>query len=222
VQRLYRHKPVVDPAMTELETTGITHSKNIMKQLLRTIPWLLQYSRLLVAVLLLMFSFMDLSPAAIVALCLYAMLSDVICGIMTRGESRRDKDLLQFDTKIDTIFWFSCLFYLCIYRHDFLKNHIAGFFVLVFSELFIILFGLLRFRERISYHTVLSRCWTVALLWCFIELVYGRSASLSFSVVLWCGVIVQLEILAIACILRQNVIHVPGIVRAIRYKKRSL
>lgn len=193
-----------------------------MKQLLRIIPWLLQYSRLLVAVLLLMFAFMDLSPAAIIALCLYAMVSDVICGIMARRESRRDKDLLQFDTKIDTIFWFSCLFYLCLHRHDFLKEHIAGFFVLVFSEIFIILFGLLRFRERISYHTVLSRCWTVLLLWCFIELVHGKPAALSFSLVLWCGVIVQVEIIAIACILKENVIHVPGIVRAIRYKKQSV
>ncbi len=193
-----------------------------MKQLLRSIPWLLQYSRLLVSVLLLMFAFMDLSPATIIALCGYATGCDILCGIVTRRESRYNKDLLQLDTKIDTIFWFCCLFYLCIHRHDFLREHITGFFILVFSELFIILFGLLRFRERISFHTVLSRLWSLLLLWCFIELVYGKPAVLSFSLVFWGGVVVQLEIIAMACILKKNVIHIPGIIRAIRYKKRPV
>lgn len=193
-----------------------------MKSLLRTIPWLLQYSRLLAAVLMLMFAFMDLSPATIMALCGYAIGSDILCGIAARRESRQHKDLLQLDTKIDTIFWFCCLFYLCVHRHDFLKEHIAGFFILVFSELFIILFGLLRFRERISFHTFLSRPWSLLLVWCFTELVYGRPAVLSFSLMFWCGLVVQLEIVAIACIIRKNTIPVPGIIRAIRYRKGLL
>jgi hypothetical protein len=193
-----------------------------MKSFLRTIPWLLQYSRLLAAVLMLMFAFMDLSPATIMALCGYAIGSDILCGIAARRESRQHKDLLQLDTKIDTIFWFCCLFYLCVHRHDFLKEHIAGFFILVFSELFIILFGLLRFRERISFHTFLSRLWSLLLVWCFTELVYGRPAVLSFSLVFWCGLVVQLEIVAIACIIRKNTVPVPGIIRAIRYRKGLL
>ncbi len=193
-----------------------------MKQLLRSIPWLLHYSRLLVSVLLLMFAFMDLSPAAIMALCGYSILCDILCGIATRRESRKYKDLLQLDTKIDTIFWFCCLFYLCVHRHDFLREHIAGFFILVFAELFIILFGLLRFRERISFHTLLSRLWSLLLFWCFAELVCGRPAVLSFSLMFWCGVVVQLEIIAIACIIRKNTIPVPGIIRAIRYRKGLL
>lgn len=187
-----------------------------MNQFLRATPWLLHYSRLLVALLLLMFSFMDLSPATVVALCLYATISDAACGIICRRTSRRHKDLLQLDTKIDTIFWFCCLFYLCLHRPDFLKEHITGFFVLVFSELFLILFGLLRFRERIAFHTVLSRLWSLLMLWCFTELVYGRPAVLSFSIVFWCGVAAQLEVFAIVCLLRKNVIRIPGIIRAIR------
>lgn len=190
-----------------------------MKPFLHTIPWLLQYSRLLVAVLLLLFAFMQLSSAVIIAVCLYAVIADIICNIAAHRDSRRNKDLLQLDTRIDTVFWFSCLFYLCIHRPDFLKQHIAGFFILVSSELLIILFGLLRFRERISFHTVLSRLWSMLLLWCFTELVSGRSADLSFSLLLWSGVVVQLEILAMACILKKNIIHIPGIIRAIRYRK---
>ncbi len=193
-----------------------------MKSLLRSIPWLLQYSRLLAAVLMLMFAFMDLPRAAVMALCGYAIGCDILCGIVARRESRQHKDLLQLDTKIDTIFWFCCLFYLCVHRHDFLREHVAGFFILVFSELFIILFGLLRFRERLSFHTVLSRLWSLLLVWCFTELVYGRPAVLSFSLVFWCGLVVQLEIVAIACIIRKNTISVPGIIRAIRYRKGLL
>lgn len=193
-----------------------------MKPFLHTIPWLLQYSRLLVALLLLLFAFMQLSSAVIIAVCLYAVLADIICNIAAHCDSRRNKDLLQLDTRIDTVFWFSCLFYLCIHRPDFLTQHIVGFFILVSSELLIILFGLLRFRERISFHTVLSRLWSMMLLWCFTELVSGRSADLSFSLVLWSGVVVQLEILVMACILKKNIIHIPGIIRAIRYRKECL
>lgn len=172
--------------------------------------------------MLLLFAFMDLSPLLIIALCGYATLCDILCGIAIRRESRSYKGVLQLDTKIDTIFWFSCLFYLCVHRHDFLREQIAGFFILVFSELFIILFGLLRFRERISFHTHLSRLWSLLLCWCFAELVCGRQGVLSFSLVFWCGLVAQLEIVAIACIIRKNTMPVPGIIRAIRYRKRLL
>lgn len=193
-----------------------------MKSLLHSIPWCLHYSRLLVSVLLLMFAFTDLPPAVIIAFCGYAILCDILCGIVTWPENRKHKALLQLDTKIDTIFWFCCLFYLCVHRPDFLGKHIAGVFILVCSELFIILLGLLRFRERISFHTILSRLWLLLLFWCFTELVSGRPAGLSFSLVFWFGLAAQLEIVAIACIIRKNTIPVPGIIRAIRYRKGLL
>ena len=118
------------------------------KLILYKIPHALLYSRLVVAILIISFSFMRISPAIIVALSIYAILSDVFDGMLARHLKISTIEMRQLDTKIDTVFWFSCLFYLCINQTPFLKAHIVELFVLVFSELFIIVFGKFKFNER--------------------------------------------------------------------------
>lgn len=190
-----------------------------MKKILYKIPYMLLYSRLVVAVLIVVLSITKVSPIFIVALSIYAVLSDVFDGIIARHLNISTIEMRQLDTKIDTVFWFSCLFYICITQSQFLKTHLLQIFILVFSELFIIAFGILKFQERISYHTIFSKFWALLLLWFFIDLVLNNTCHYSFIISFWYGIFVQIEILLIAIILKDNQTDVPGILKAIKLKK---
>lgn len=181
---------------------------------------ILLYSRLAASVAMLVLAFSGSSRYLAIALGIWSPLTGLYGSLRRKEESVTLRDLRQWHAKIDTVFWFSCLFYLCVRRHDFSQAHTSSLFALVSSELCIILFGFLKFRERIAFHTVLSRCWTFILLTCFVRLVYGLPAELSFRWVFWWGLLVQAEVLLMACILNRNVVGMAGIIQALGQARR--
>ncbi len=190
-----------------------------MKALLYKVPFILLYSRLVAAVLLIAFSFIPVSPGIIIGLSVYAIVSDIFDGMLARYLKISTIEMRQTDTKIDTVFWFSCLFYICIHQTSFLKTHVAQLLILVSSELIIILFGLLKFNAHISYHTVFSKFWALILLWFFIDIISNNASSLSFTIAFWYGLFVQLEIITIACVLKTNQTDVPNLLQAVKSRK---
>lgn len=190
-----------------------------MKKLKYEIPEVLLYSRLFVAFLLVCFSFLPVNKSLIVFMVLYAVVSDIFDGIIARRLNVSTPQLRQLDTKIDTLFWLSCLFYLLLNNSLFVQTHLIEIIVLVFTEFLIVVFGKLKFNERISFHTILSKFWALAILWFFIELVLSGEAYLSFQVVFYYGLLVQAEIILIAVVLKENMTDVPFIWSAFRVKK---
>ena len=93
-------------------------------RLLFKIPFVLLYSRLVVAFFMTIFSFIKISPTIIIALTIYAIISDIFDGIIARKLKISSQEMRRLDTKIDTIFWFSCLFYICLNHADFLKSNL--------------------------------------------------------------------------------------------------
>lgn len=83
-------------------------------KILNSIPYALLYSRLIVSILIIVFSFIKIEPVVIISLSIYAIVSDVLDGIIARHLKISTKEMRQMDTKIDTVFWFSCLFYISI------------------------------------------------------------------------------------------------------------
>jgi CDP-diacylglycerol--glycerol-3-phosphate 3-phosphatidyltransferase len=188
-------------------------------KILNKIPHALLYSRLVVAILVVIFSFLEISPVVIVALSIYAILSDVFDGIIARHLKISTIEMRQLDTKIDTVFWFSCLFYIYINHPLFLKAHLLQIGILVFSEFLIIGLGFLKFRERISYHTILSIFWAILLLCFFIDLVLSNICNISFAIAFCYGMAVQIEIVLIIIILKDPQTDVPGLISAIKLRK---
>lgn len=189
------------------------------KHILHSVPHILLYSRLVVALLIVSFSVTNTSPIIIASLSIYAILSDVFDGIIARKLNISTPEMRKLDTKIDTIFWFSCLFYICINHSLFLKMHFAKISILVFSEIIIIIFGFIKFNERVSFHTIISKFWALLLLWFFIELVVYNTSKYSFEVVFWYGLITQVEILLIIFSLKYNHTDVPNLIQSIRLRK---
>jgi phosphatidylglycerophosphate synthase len=82
------------------------------------------------------------SSSLIVALSIYAILSDVFDGIIARHLKISTIEMRQLDTKIDTVFWFSCLFYICIthssiFKITFTTNRCFSFFRIIYHCLWI-------------------------------------------------------------------------------------
>lgn len=188
-------------------------------KILNIIPYVLLYSRLVIAILIVIFSFINIPPPIIIVLSIYAILSDVFDGMLARYLKISTIKMRQLDTKIDTVFWFSCLFYICINHPQFLKMHLLQISILVFSELLIIMIGFLKFNQRISYHTIFSKFWALLLLWFFIDLISNNKCHHSFIISFWYGIFVQIEILVIAIILKDNQTDVPGFMKALKLKK---
>lgn len=189
------------------------------KQIFNKIPHILLYSRLMVAIIIIVFSFIKIAPFIIIILSIYAIVSDVFDGIIARHLKISTPKMRQLDTKIDTVFWFSCLFYLCINQSQFIKTHSVQFFILVLFEIFVIVLGKIKFHQRISYHTLLSKFWTLCLLWFFIDIILDDKCYASFLISFWYGILVQLEIIAIAVILKTNQTDVLSVLHAIKFRK---
>ncbi len=188
-------------------------------RIINSIPYTLLYSRLIVSILIIVFSFIKINPVVIISLSIYAIVSDVLDGIIARYLKISTQEMRQMDTKIDTVFWFSCLFYISINHRFFLTHHLLQIGILVFSEFFIIIFGFLKFQERISYHTIISKFWALILLWFFIDLILSKYAESSFCISFWYGIFVQLEIILIATILKKSETDVPSVFHALKLKK---
>ncbi len=188
-------------------------------RIINSIPYTLLYSRLIVSILIIVFSFIKINPVVIISLSIYAIVSDVLDGIIARYLKISTQEMRQMDTKIDTVFWFSCSFYISINHRFFLTHHLLQIGILVFSEFFIIIFGFLKFQERISYHTIISKFWALILLWFFIDLILSKYAESSFCISFWYGIFVQLEIILIATILKKSETDVPSVFHALKLKK---
>lgn len=183
------------------------------------IPKILLYSRLIAAILLVCFSFLSISKLVIVSIVIYAVMSDIFDGIIARRLKISTPQFRQLDTKIDTVFWLSCLFYILLNHGMFVQKHLSEIIILVFTELTIVVVGKLKFKDRISFHTILSKFWALTILWFFIEIVLFSQANLSFQIVFYYGLLVQAEICLIAVILKENVTDVPSILTAFKIKK---
>lgn len=195
---------------------------NMMKIILYKIPFALLYSRLAVAITIVVCSFITVKPYVVVLLSVYAVLSDVFDGVIARRLNIANPEMRQLDTKIDTVFWFSCLWYLCLQHATFITSHGWQVIILVMTELFIIILGQLKFQKRISFHTYLAKAWTLTILWFFIEVVLINKSGYSFQIVFWYGLLVQMEIFLIALILEDYRTDISGIWQVLKSRNNAL
>lgn len=188
-------------------------------KILHAIPNTLLYSRLVVAILMIIFSFINISVYLIITLSIYAIISDIFDGMIARYLKISNLEMRKMDTKIDTVFWFSCLFYICIHHSAFIQQNLSKFIILTSSEIMVIIMGFLKFQERISYHTIISKFWALLLAWFFIDLIFDNLCSYSFLIAFWYGIFSQIEILIIIILLKVNQTDIPSIFHAIKLRR---
>jgi phosphatidylglycerophosphate synthase len=180
---------------------------------LKQIPMLLIYSRLLMAIYyILAVIYKPFRHDYLICLVLvYAILSDIFDGIIARKLKCDTNELRQMDSRVDLIFWLSLLYLLVVVRFDFMRTHVVEFAVLVFSELFVQLYGYLKFKSPLALHTYSAKAWAVLLTITVLQLILVKQATLLFYITFLWGLLTQLEVCYIIYKLRTYTVDVKSV-----------
>ena len=165
-------------------------------KILNQTPYLLVYSRLLIAIyFIFVAAFKQLQdPLTISLLLIFAVLSDVFDGIIARKLKIDSVHLRQLDSKVDTIFWITLLYVLLVVENSFIKAHAIELFILLASEVFLQVFGYLKFNSALALHTYAAKAWAVLLTLSVLQLLLGKNAEIIFHTMFVWGLIAQLEV----------------------------
>lgn len=165
-------------------------------KILNQTPYLLVYSRLLIAVYFIFVAiFKQLQdPIAVSLLVIFAVLSDVFDGIIARKLKIDSTHLRQLDSRVDTIFWITLLYVLLVMENSFVRSHATALFILLASEIFLQAFGYLKFNSALALHTYAAKAWAVLLTLSVLQILLGENAEILFYTMFAWGLIAQLEV----------------------------
>jgi CDP-diacylglycerol--glycerol-3-phosphate 3-phosphatidyltransferase len=147
-----------------------------------------------------------------------AFLSDVFDGIVARRLGVATPGLRRLDSIADSLFYLAALFAAWHGHRDALTSRAGLLGTLLTLELLRYAVDWLKFRREASYHMWSSKLWGIALFaGCFQLLALGRDGW-TVDAAIVCGIVADLEGLAISATLRQWRTDVPTIVHALRWR----
>ncbi len=184
-----------------------------MKTVLRNIPWLLIYSRIVIGLAIGILAFSPSPDASkwIVILMAIGLLSDIFDGIIARRLNVSTKKLRLWDSNVDQIFWLvtiAAVFYL---NQAFVQAQLFWIVTLVVFEMLCYVISYLKFKKPVATHTLLAKMWTITLLWFLIDLALNSTSTYAFSTCVILGIISRIEIILIFLTLKKWATDVPSI-----------
>ncbi len=188
---------------------------------MRKIPILLIYSRLVVAVVLVVLAIVfPATPAAVyISLITYGLLSDVFDGIIARRLNVSTQMMRRMDSAVDQVFWLGVLACTYILHPGFYKEYFTEIIILLGFEALTYVVSYIRFRKEVATHAILSKVWVLTIFALLIEVVATGTSTIMFYICFWTGVITRLEILLILFILREWTNDVPSVYHAVQIRK---
>ncbi len=151
----------------------------------------------------------------IVAIMIWAIISDIFDGIIVRRLNISTKRLRRLDSFIDQVFWICTLvgaFNMC---RTFFESNYMKFFIILSLEGLTYFISFLRFRKEVATHAILSKFWTLTILGTLIQIVLSCSSVMVFNVCFYFGILTRIEIIAILLILKEWTNDVPSFYHAI-------
>jgi len=197
---------------------------------MKRIPFLLIYSRILLAILIAISALYNAASSSIfiVVFMTVGLLTDVFDGIIARKLNVSSEKLRVWDSNVDQFFWvvtIGSIFYLNI---DFLKREYIWILLILFLEVICYITSYLKFKRTIATHSILSKIWTLTLLAFLIDLTLTLNSDIPFLICITLGILSRLEIILIIFKLRKWTTDVPSIFsvsninRGIPIKKNKL
>ncbi len=196
---------------------------------MKKIPFLLIYSRILIAIIVIVLAI--LKPAnytpVIATLIITGLLTDVFDGIIARKLNVSSEKLRIWDSNVDQFFWLAVIGSIFYLRFEVVKPLLFTIGVLVFLELLAYLISYIKFKKTIATHSLLAKFWTLTLLTFLIELVLNASSS-TYLFCFLVGVISRIEIILIILKLKNWATDIPSIFvvdkinKGIKIKKSKL
>ena len=180
------------------------------------IPYALITARLTLGPLILFGAARDWDGGTLVTLLTCGVLSDIFDGMIARRLGAATPALRQADSAADVVFWLFVLAAAQLNTSAIYPRHTILLTVLLISELACQALSLARFRRLPATHSYAAKAWGLMLFVGFALLLSDVSAAPYVALMLFTGVGVNLEILAILALAPTRPVDVPSLITLIR------
>lgn len=180
---------------------------------MKQIPFLLIYSRILLAVVFAILSFIEFSHRdwILVFLICLGLITDVFDGIIARKLNISSERLRILDSNVDQFFWIVILITVFYSNFTFVKHNYLYLLIILFLETSTYAISFLKFGKTIATHSLLAKLWTVSLLIFLIDLILNNTSTWLFYICFGIGFISRIEIILIIGFLEKWVTDIPSI-----------
>lgn len=166
---------------------------------MKHLPFLLVYSRIVMAILIVIITWMGLQNTAnlIVAFMTIGLITDILDGVIARRVGVATEKLRVWDSNVDQFFWIvviSCIFYL---HFPFIREHYLPIAAIVILETSAYLISYLKFKRTIATHSYMAKFWTLTLLAFLIDMTLHSHSNVAFKLCVLFGIISRIEIILI-------------------------
>lgn len=188
---------------------------------MKHLPITLIFSRLLVAVLLIVTSILHFQLAGwlVITLFSYALVSDIFDGIIARKLNVSTPLLRRLDSSVDQVFWISAAAAMFIKCPDFWQEHYRKIVLLFCFEAFTYVISFYKFRKEVATHAIASKIWTLTLFATMVEVMLSCHSNVLFEICFYGGVLTRMEIMLILLFLREWTNDVPSLYHAIQLRQ---
>lgn len=179
----------------------------------KLIPFLLIYSRILIAMAIGIITYLDIQNQAILIVILMStgLVTDIFDGIIARKLNVSSRKLRIWDSNVDQFFWLIVIGSIFYANFDFVKENLLWIGSIVALESLCYLLSFLKFKKTIATHSILAKTWTLSLLVFLIDLTLHSTSNVAFIVCITLGIISRVEILFIILKLNNWTTDVPSI-----------
>ena len=178
---------------------------------LRRLPFALVIFRLLLAPVMIFWSWRAHQGGWFLVSCLWAgLLSDIFDGIVARHMGVATTAFRKWDANVDVVFWLAAGVCVWMLNGRLLHSHLAWIIVLFVLEPVSDLINLVRFAKSGCAHNWLSKLWGILLLITFSLLLSGHEPLGLFRLCLALGVISQLDRIIISSLLPRPECDIPS------------
>jgi phosphatidylglycerophosphate synthase len=194
-----------------------------LEKIKRAIPFSLIIFRLVLAPVMLLWTWQTHRSGWFLVICLWAgMISDIFDGIIARKIGVADNRLRKWDANVDIVFWLAAGVCIWMLNGQLLKDHLYWIIALFILEPVSDLINLIKFRKSGCAHNWLSKLWGIILLITFTLLLAGKEPLLLFRICLIIGLVSQIDRIIISSLLPKAECDIPSCYHAyLRRKGRT-
>lgn len=187
------------------------------------IPIALILLRLIIGLLIILFSLIEVDNYKIIAIILLTVgvLTDIFDGVIARQLNISTQKLRRLDSSIDQIFFISVAVATYIQCPDFFKANSLKLVLLIALEGLTYLISFLKFKKEIATHSIGAKVWTLILFATLIQIILQCQSIILFNICFWVGILTRLEIIAIIFTLKKWTNDVPTFYHSLKLRKNK-
>ena len=191
-----------------------------MNKLTKAIPFSLVYLRLLLAPVMIVYTWQIHKSGWFLFTCLWTgMLSDILDGIIARHLDIADDRFRKWDAQADVIFWLAAGGCVWALNGRLFQDHLYWIVLLFLLEPVSDLINFFKFRKSGCAHNWLSKFWGILLVITFTLFLAGKQPVLLFRACLLFGVLSQADRIIISSLLSKPECDIPSCYHAWLRKK---